>query len=131
MLTFIERLSYRWNSKTGDWEIIAPLLMAVYRLSASVIDNKIYVTGGRALENGKYITLNKVQMYSTETNSWVYCAHMIQGRSDHSVNINQLNLPFAKILQNINNSILISPYLERRFQTKTFRRWRLLLFNRY
>ncbi|XP_077294824.1 kelch-like protein 25 [Arctopsyche grandis] len=72
----------RWNSKTGDWENIAPLLLAVYWHSASVIDDKIFVTGGISSENG--IQTNKVQMYSLETNAWTYRAQMIQSRADHS-----------------------------------------------
>ncbi|XP_077300626.1 kelch-like protein 25 [Arctopsyche grandis] len=77
----------RWNSKTRDWEIMAPLLVAVYVHSASVIDDKIYVTGGRKWlmdESGKYMTINKVQMYSVESNSWTYRAQMIEEREYHS-----------------------------------------------
>ncbi|XP_077289491.1 kelch-like protein 24a [Arctopsyche grandis] len=74
----------RWSSNTGDWEIIAPLLVAVFGHSASVIADKIYITGGKTSENGKYISTNKVQMYSVETNSWTYRAQMIQRRCDHS-----------------------------------------------
>ncbi|XP_077289488.1 kelch-like protein 23 [Arctopsyche grandis] len=74
----------RWSSNTGDWEIIAPLLVAVSNQSASVIADKIYITGGRTNENGKTISTNKVQMYSVETNSWTYRAQMIQGRYNHS-----------------------------------------------
>ncbi|XP_077297483.1 kelch-like protein 23 [Arctopsyche grandis] len=75
----------RWSSKTRDWETnVAPLLVAVSWHSASVIDDKIYVTGGCPIENGKYISTNEVQMYSVETNSWTYRAQMIQGRRSHS-----------------------------------------------
>ncbi|XP_077289680.1 kelch-like protein 41b [Arctopsyche grandis] len=74
----------RWSSNTGDWQIIAPLLVAVSGHSASVIADKIYITGGIAMENGKWISRNKVQMYSVETNSWTYRAQMIQGRHRHS-----------------------------------------------
>ncbi|XP_077294182.1 kelch-like protein 7 [Arctopsyche grandis] len=74
----------RWNSKTGDWQIIAPLLLAVYHHSASVVNDKIYVTGGLTRQNAKQMSSNKVQMYSVETNSWTYRAQMIQGREDHS-----------------------------------------------
>ncbi|XP_077294026.1 kelch-like protein 35 [Arctopsyche grandis] len=70
----------RWNSKIGNWEIIAPLLVAVNGHCASVIDGKIFVTGG-ILNN---ILTNKLQIYSVETNSWSYRADMIQGRSFHS-----------------------------------------------
>ncbi|XP_077289479.1 kelch-like protein 28 [Arctopsyche grandis] len=71
----------RWSSNTGDWEIIAPLLLAVSQHSASVIADKIYITGGRTSE---FISSNKVQMYSVETNSWTYRAQMIQRRCDYS-----------------------------------------------
>ncbi|XP_077289896.1 kelch-like protein 7 [Arctopsyche grandis] len=71
----------RWSSDTGDWEIIAPLLVAVSNQSASVIVDKICITGG--LTSGR-ISTNKVQMYSVETNSWTYRAQMIQGRYNHS-----------------------------------------------
>ncbi|XP_077289483.1 kelch-like protein 25 [Arctopsyche grandis] len=71
----------RWSSNTGDWEIIAPLLVAVYGHSASVIADKIYITGGLTSE---WISSNKVQIYSVETNSWTYRAQMIQGRYNHS-----------------------------------------------
>ncbi|XP_077294317.1 ectoderm-neural cortex protein 1-like [Arctopsyche grandis] len=71
----------RCNNKTGNWEIIAPLLVAVNFHSASVIDDKIFVTGGYTGGNG---STNKVQMYSVETNSWTYRAQMIQKRDGHS-----------------------------------------------
>ncbi|XP_077294579.1 kelch-like protein 7 isoform X2 [Arctopsyche grandis] len=72
----------RWSSNTGDWETnVAPLLVAVSNQSASVIADKIYITGGRTSE---LISSNKVQMYSVETNSWTYRAQMIQGRHGHS-----------------------------------------------
>ncbi|XP_077289617.1 ectoderm-neural cortex protein 1-like isoform X2 [Arctopsyche grandis] len=71
----------RWSSNTGDWEIIAPLLVAVKYHSASVIANKIYITGG---QTSQWKSSNKVQMYSVETNSWTYRAQMIQGRHRHS-----------------------------------------------
>ncbi|XP_077294581.1 ectoderm-neural cortex protein 1-like [Arctopsyche grandis] len=74
----------RWSSNTGDWAIIAPLLVAIYGHSASVIADKIYITGGKTSENGRDISTNKVQMYSVETNSWTYRAQMIQGRYNHS-----------------------------------------------
>ncbi|XP_077289614.1 kelch-like protein 23 [Arctopsyche grandis] len=75
----------RWSSNTGDWETdVAPLLVAVSLYSASVIADKIYITGGRTNENGKTISTNKVQMYSVETNSWTYRSQMIQGRNGHS-----------------------------------------------
>ncbi|XP_077287869.1 kelch-like protein 7 [Arctopsyche grandis] len=74
----------RWNSKTEEWEIIAPLLVAVTNHSASVIDRKIYVTGGQTYGNGKEVYTNKVQVYSVETNTWTYCAEMIHGRYNHS-----------------------------------------------
>ncbi|XP_077298482.1 kelch-like protein 36 [Arctopsyche grandis] len=74
-----------WSRNNVDWETnVAPLLVAVDRHSASVIDEKIYITGGRTNENGRDISTNKVQMYSVETNSWTYRAQMIQGREMHS-----------------------------------------------
>ncbi|XP_077288687.1 kelch-like protein 7 [Arctopsyche grandis] len=74
----------RWSSKTGDWQIIAPLLVGVENHSASVIADKIYITGGRRKENGKHMSTNIVQMYSVETNSWTYRTQMIQARHAHS-----------------------------------------------
>ncbi|XP_077294153.1 kelch-like protein 25 isoform X2 [Arctopsyche grandis] len=74
----------RWNSETGDWQIITSLLVAVEYHSATVVDEKIYITGGQTYANKKITSLNKVQMYSVETNSWTYRAQMIQERSEHS-----------------------------------------------
>ncbi|XP_077294025.1 ectoderm-neural cortex protein 1-like [Arctopsyche grandis] len=74
----------RCNSKTGDWKIITPLLVAVGGHSASVIDDKIFVTGGFSRKNGISKSSNKVQLYSVETNSWTYRAQMIHARQDHS-----------------------------------------------
>ncbi|XP_077295866.1 kelch-like protein 7 [Arctopsyche grandis] len=74
----------RWSSNNGDWEIIAPLLVAVSHQSGSVIVDKIYITGGRTIENANDVSTNKVQMYSAETNSWTYRAQMIQRRQNHS-----------------------------------------------
>ncbi|XP_077294952.1 uncharacterized protein LOC143917345 [Arctopsyche grandis] len=72
----------RWNSKIGNWKIIAPLLVAVDGHSASVIDGKIFVTGG--VQTFLLSSTNKVQMYSVKSNSWTYRADMIQGRCFHS-----------------------------------------------
>ncbi|XP_077301761.1 kelch-like protein 35 isoform X2 [Arctopsyche grandis] len=74
----------KWSRQTGDWEIITPLLVAVYWHSVSVIADKIYIAGGITLENGKKLSTNKVQMYSVETNSCTYRAPMIQRRYAHS-----------------------------------------------
>lgn len=74
-----------------DWEYVAPLLLAVHFHSASAIDEKIYVTGGRRNET----SLDLVQMYSVETNSWTNSSHMIQARYNHSVNINHFCLTIA------------------------------------
>ncbi|XP_077296855.1 kelch-like protein 25 isoform X2 [Arctopsyche grandis] len=45
---------------------------------------RIYVVGGQVHKNGKTIPTNQVQMYSVETNSWIYRSQMIQARSSHS-----------------------------------------------
>ncbi|XP_077294027.1 kelch-like protein 25 [Arctopsyche grandis] len=70
----------RWNSKIGNWEIIAPLLEDIQWHSASIIDGKIFVTGGFRNRT----SINKLQMYSVETNSWAYRADMIHRRTHHS-----------------------------------------------
>ncbi|XP_077290322.1 uncharacterized protein LOC143914104 [Arctopsyche grandis] len=74
----------RWSSRTENWEMIAPLLLPIDGHSASVTDDIIYVTGGRLYENGKNVSLNKVQIYSVETNSWTYGTQMNQARHAHS-----------------------------------------------
>ncbi|XP_077294155.1 uncharacterized protein LOC143916780 [Arctopsyche grandis] len=75
----------RWNSKTKNWDTnIASLLVGVSRHSASVANDRIYVTGGCMQEKEGISPINKVQMYSMEFNSWSYCAPMIHGRCDHS-----------------------------------------------
>ncbi|XP_077290380.1 kelch-like protein 7 [Arctopsyche grandis] len=75
----------RWNSQTKNWETnVAPLLQAVCYHSASVINDKIYVTGGSTKKNGKYKSIADVQMYSVESNSWSYRAPMIKGREQHA-----------------------------------------------
>ncbi|XP_077283718.1 kelch-like protein 25 [Arctopsyche grandis] len=74
----------RWNSKTGEWKIVTPLLVTTDLHSASVIDDNIYLTGGRVIENQKNISTNKVQIYSVVRDSWTYGAQMIQERCDHS-----------------------------------------------
>ncbi|XP_077285326.1 kelch-like protein 24 [Arctopsyche grandis] len=75
----------RWNSKTKNWETnVAPLLYPSHVHNASVINGKIYVTGGRIVKDGKHITINTLQVYSVECNSWSYRAPMIQARDCHS-----------------------------------------------
>ncbi|XP_077287453.1 kelch-like protein 35 [Arctopsyche grandis] len=71
----------RWNSKSNSWDFIAPLLRAIYSHSSSVIDDKIFVTGGR-LHDGT--ATNRVQMYSKNSSFWSYCTSMKQSRYDHS-----------------------------------------------
>ncbi|XP_077296137.1 kelch-like protein 25 [Arctopsyche grandis] len=75
----------RWNSTTMIWETsIAPLLQAVYWHNASVIGDRIYVTGGHILKDGKNKSTDEVQVYEMQSNSWSYCAPMIQRREEHS-----------------------------------------------
>ncbi|XP_077285139.1 kelch-like protein 41b [Arctopsyche grandis] len=75
----------RWNSKTKNWEMnVAPMLQALHIHSASVISGKIYVAGGRTSIGGKHQTINALQVYSVECNSWSYLAPMIQARDYHS-----------------------------------------------
>ncbi|XP_077292966.1 uncharacterized protein LOC143915992 [Arctopsyche grandis] len=77
----------RWNSKTMNWDTnVAPLLQGVHYHSASVIDDRIYVAGGNKMEN-KEISINTLQVYSVDYNSWSYGTPMIQTRARHSVNI--------------------------------------------
>ncbi|XP_077285471.1 kelch-like protein 38 [Arctopsyche grandis] len=75
----------RWNSKTMNWdENVAPLLLAVCYHSASIIDDRIYVTGGRKRENKEETSINSMQVYSVDSNSWSYGTPMIQAREHHS-----------------------------------------------
>ncbi|XP_077292624.1 kelch-like protein 23 [Arctopsyche grandis] len=79
----------RWNSKTMNWDKnVAPLLIAVYHHSASVIDDRIYVAGGRTIENGNNISINMLQVYSVDSNSWSYSTPMMQAREQHSSTVN-------------------------------------------
>ncbi|XP_077294961.1 uncharacterized protein LOC143917355 [Arctopsyche grandis] len=68
----------RWNSDTKIWETISPLRVAIKGHSACVIADRIYVTGGRIFENNKDECLNKVQIYSVESDSWTYGTQMNQ-----------------------------------------------------
>ncbi|XP_077294651.1 uncharacterized protein LOC143917117 [Arctopsyche grandis] len=76
----------RWNSNSMKWNSVAQLLMAVHNHSASIIDAKIYVTGGRASSNNKKneISIGTLQVYSVDSNSWFYGASMIRARQRHS-----------------------------------------------
>ncbi|XP_077296702.1 kelch-like protein 7 [Arctopsyche grandis] len=74
----------RWNSGSKNWERVAPMLKAAYFHSASVINNTIYVAGGRSRQNGNETSTNELQVYWPETNSWSYRAPMIQRRERHS-----------------------------------------------
>lgn len=70
-----------------EWEMnIAPMLEAIERHAACVINDDIFVTGG-AVIGAK--TINSVQMYSIISNSWSYRAPMIHPRQEHSVNIHK------------------------------------------
>ncbi|XP_077289259.1 kelch-like protein 25 [Arctopsyche grandis] len=69
----------RWNSERKTWETdVAPLLTATFAHDASVLNNRIYVTGGVAPA-----VSNIVQMYTPETNTWTFRAPMIKTRCDH------------------------------------------------
>ncbi|XP_077292684.1 uncharacterized protein LOC143915756 [Arctopsyche grandis] len=75
----------RWKSNTMNWEKnVAPLLLAVHNHSASVIDDTIYVTGGRKWENKKEYTVNTMQVYSVGSNSWSSGTPMTLPRQRHS-----------------------------------------------
>ncbi|XP_077292584.1 kelch repeat and BTB domain-containing protein 12-like isoform X2 [Arctopsyche grandis] len=75
----------RWSSETKTWDRnVAPLLHAVYFHSAAVIDDIIYVTGGRIKKDGEDSSTNIVQVYSADSNSWSYGTPMIRKRLQHS-----------------------------------------------
>ncbi|XP_077289919.1 kelch-like protein 25 [Arctopsyche grandis] len=74
----------RWNSKIKNWVNVAPLKRGVYNHSASVIEDKIYVTGGRIAINGIEKAINRVQMYSASTDTWSHRNRMSKKRCDHS-----------------------------------------------
>ncbi|XP_077287942.1 kelch-like protein 24 [Arctopsyche grandis] len=76
----------RWKSDSKRWEFVAPLITTISEHRASVVDDKIYVTGGR-LQTGS--TTKKVQMYSPDTENWSLRASMKHKRQSHSVNIHK------------------------------------------
>ncbi|XP_077297050.1 kelch-like protein 25 [Arctopsyche grandis] len=80
----------KWNSKRRNWETnVAPMLLAVHSHAVSVVDGRIYVTGGCKLVKDVLEVVDKVQMYSPQTNSWSYVKPMIQKRRVHkSADIN-------------------------------------------
>ncbi|XP_077290268.1 kelch-like protein 23 [Arctopsyche grandis] len=74
----------RWNSKKRIWETdIAPTLQALLLPCASVINGRIYMTGGYTFIDKQHRSINEVQMYVPETNTWSYRAPMIQERAEH------------------------------------------------
>ncbi|XP_077301165.1 kelch-like protein 15 [Arctopsyche grandis] len=75
----------RWNSDIKNWDTkVAPLLTAVCLHSASVVNDRVYVTGGLILKDSEWKSINYVKVYSAKTNSWSYCAPMNQARDSHS-----------------------------------------------
>ncbi|XP_077287996.1 kelch-like protein 25 [Arctopsyche grandis] len=75
----------RWSSRTKSWDTeVAPLLKAVYWHSAAIIGKNIYVTGGNTKTDGGKESIDTVQVYSVESNSWSYGAVMKQKRRKHS-----------------------------------------------
>lgn len=77
----LNRIFTRWNSEIKKWDSdVAPLLTATFAHDASVINDKIYVTGGCAPA-----VSNNVQMFTPNTNTWTFRAPMIKARCDHMV----------------------------------------------
>ncbi|XP_077288945.1 kelch-like protein 7 [Arctopsyche grandis] len=82
----------RWNSKKEmqekleeKWDMnVAPMNLAVAGHSSVVIGDTIYVMGGRTNDNNNERITNKLQIYSTNNNSWSFCTPMNQRREGHS-----------------------------------------------
>lgn len=66
--------SFRYNTATDEWEIIAPLPDALggkIAAGASTVKNKIYIVGGYHLaSNCNEISSQKIHIYDPETNSY-------------------------------------------------------------
>ncbi|XP_077298457.1 kelch-like protein 25 [Arctopsyche grandis] len=73
-----DRMKIKWDKK------IAPMKLAVAGHSSVVIGDTIYVTGGRTNDTKIEKTSNKLQIYSTSTNTWSFCTPMNHRREGHS-----------------------------------------------
>lgn len=65
--------------------------VALHSHAASVINGKIYVTGGYKLSEGTLKSVRDVQKYSPQTNSWNFLTPMIENRRAHKVNVKFLS----------------------------------------
>lgn len=61
-----------YDPKVDSWVIKAPMPTARDHLSSAVVDNKIFVIGGRQPEDGPIFNdLDANEMYDPESNSWI------------------------------------------------------------
>jgi len=71
-----------YTPSTDTWTTKAPLQQSRYRFAASVIANKIYVTGGRIQDD--LTALSSLEVYDPTTNTWTYKSPLPFGISDHT-----------------------------------------------
>ncbi|XP_021940447.1 kelch-like protein 10 isoform X2 [Zootermopsis nevadensis] len=75
-----QRTAERYDCKTNQWSLIAPMNTGRFNGSAAVLNDKIYVAGGCKGEK----SLDSVEFYDPDTNRWTYVARMLSRRERFS-----------------------------------------------
>jgi kelch-like protein 10 len=71
----------KYDPETDTWSPIPDMSMVRREKATAVIDDKIFVIGGRV---GKFQTTNRVECFSDEENEWREATGMIEARWDHN-----------------------------------------------
>ncbi|XP_021939695.1 kelch-like protein 10 [Zootermopsis nevadensis] len=74
------RTAERYDCKTNHWFFISSMNRERYKGSAAVLNDKIYVAGGRDGKN----YLNSVEVYDPDTDRWTFVTPMLSGRRHFS-----------------------------------------------
>ncbi len=74
----------KYNPTTDTWTDLQPLPVNSEHLSAAVVGDKIYVSGGRRRVNFVLTNLSDLHVYTPLTNSWEQKASMNEARGGHA-----------------------------------------------
>ena len=76
-----------FNLKINQWQERTGMIAPKTSHAASVINGKIYVTGGYFREGEEYKTLSTIEIYDPATDHWTQEPDMLIGRSGHTTEV--------------------------------------------
>ena len=76
-----------FNPETNRWQERTEMIAPKAGHAASVIDGKIYVTGGYLWKNKEFKHLSTIEIYDPTTDHWTQEPDMLMGKSGHATEV--------------------------------------------